>query len=68
VLYHHARVIETVYAWERARQLLADPEIVDPKVWMALQARAGIGIGVIEMCAALRPSISRGLTCSRAWL
>jgi F420-non-reducing hydrogenase large subunit len=48
LLYHYARVIETVHAWERARQLLADPEITDPKVWAALQARAGIGIGVIE--------------------
>jgi NAD-reducing hydrogenase large subunit len=46
--YHYARLIETVYALERMRELLDDPAILSPKV----RAQAGVnnleGTGVIE--------------------
>ena len=46
--YHHARLIEMLYACERMGPLLADPAIVDPHVL----ARAGVnrleGVGVTE--------------------
>jgi coenzyme F420-reducing hydrogenase alpha subunit len=48
LLYHYARTIETVYAWERARELLSDPEITGQEMWIPLQAQAGSGIGAIE--------------------
>jgi F420-non-reducing hydrogenase large subunit len=48
VLYHYARAIETVYSWERAVELLQDPDITSPDVWTAVEPRAGTGVGVIE--------------------
>ncbi len=46
--YHHARLIEAVYAFERAKQLLSDPAITDQEVWSRPQIRAGVGIGIVE--------------------
>jgi NAD-reducing hydrogenase large subunit len=47
-LYHHARLIEIVYALERIEALLADPHITDEHV----RANAGVnsleGVGMIE--------------------
>ena len=48
LLYHWARLIETLYAAERAKELLADPEITDPDTRRAVTPRAGHGIGVVE--------------------
>jgi len=48
LLYHYARTIETVYAWERAKELLNDPEITETTVWAPIELRAGAGVGVIE--------------------
>lgn len=48
LLYHWARLIETVYAAERALQLLADPEITDTNTRTAVTPRAGRGVGVVE--------------------
>ena len=47
-LYHHARLIEVIYALERMEQLLNDPKILDDHV----RATAGVnsleGVGMIE--------------------
>jgi F420-non-reducing hydrogenase large subunit len=48
LLYHYARAIETVYAWERAQELLTDPDITSSDVRTILEPRGGTGIGVIE--------------------
>jgi len=48
LLYHWARLIEILYAAERANELLADPEITDPNTRKAVTPRAGHGIGVVE--------------------
>lgn len=48
LLYHWARLIEVLYAAERANELLADPEITDPNTRKAVTPRAGRGIGVVE--------------------
>ncbi len=48
LLYHYARAIETVYAWERALELLDDATITSAEVWAPVQARAGEGVGIIE--------------------
>jgi len=48
LLYHWARLIETVYCAERAMELLNDPEITDPNTWKAVAPRAARGIGVVE--------------------
>jgi F420-non-reducing hydrogenase large subunit len=48
LLYHWARLIETLYAAERANELLADPEITDPNTRRAVTPRSGHGIGVVE--------------------
>ncbi|GAB4288403.1 MAG: Ni/Fe hydrogenase subunit alpha [Myxococcota bacterium] len=47
-LYHWARLIETVYAAERAMQLVDDPEITDPNVRKKVEPRAGNGVGCVE--------------------
>ena len=48
LLYHWARLIETVYCAERAMELLNDPEITDPDTRKAVTPRAARGIGVVE--------------------
>jgi F420-non-reducing hydrogenase large subunit len=48
LLYHYARLIEEVYACERAIEILEDPEITDPQVRAAVEPRAGRGVGCVE--------------------
>ena len=48
LLYHWARLIELVYAAERATELLNDPEITEPNTRKAVSPRAARGIGVLE--------------------
>jgi F420-non-reducing hydrogenase large subunit len=48
LLHHWARLIEEVYACERAIQLLEDPEITDPNVRVPVEPRAGRGVGCLE--------------------
>jgi len=48
LLYHWARLIELLYAAERATELLNDPEIMAPDTWKAVTPRAARGIGVVE--------------------
>ncbi|UCE27463.1 MAG: Ni/Fe hydrogenase subunit alpha [Candidatus Coatesbacteria bacterium] len=47
--YHYARLVEAIYAWEAAKELLDDPDItsddVKPK---PLKMKAAEGIGVLE--------------------
>ncbi|MGM5482618.1 MAG: Ni/Fe hydrogenase subunit alpha [Nanobdellota archaeon] len=46
--YHWARLIEILYAAERAEQILQDPEFMSTDVRQKLQPKAGEGIGIIE--------------------
>ncbi|MFC1554063.1 Ni/Fe hydrogenase subunit alpha [candidate division KSB1 bacterium] len=46
--YHYARLIELLYAAERAKELLADDEIVNSEVRIKVKRKAGEGIGIIE--------------------
>ncbi|MBU2009297.1 MAG: Ni/Fe hydrogenase subunit alpha [Chloroflexi bacterium] len=48
LLYHWARLIELLYAAERAVELLADPGITDPNTRKAVTPRAARGVGVVE--------------------
>jgi len=48
LLYHWARLIETVYCAERAMELLNDPEITNPNTRKAVTPRAGRGVGSVE--------------------
>ena len=48
LLYHYARLIEEVYACERAIEILKDPEITDPDVRAKVEVRAGRGVGSVE--------------------
>jgi len=48
LLYHYARLIEEVYACERAIEILQDPEITDPNVRPVVEVRAGRGVGCVE--------------------
>jgi F420-non-reducing hydrogenase large subunit len=48
LLYHWARLIEEVYACERAIEILEDPEITDPNVRSAVTPKAGRGVGCVE--------------------
>jgi F420-non-reducing hydrogenase large subunit len=48
LLYHWARLIEEVYACERAIEILEDPEITDPNVRAAVEPKAGRGVGCVE--------------------
>jgi len=48
LLYHWARLIELVYAAERAVELLDDPEITDPNTRKAVSPRAARGVGAVE--------------------
>ena len=46
--YHYARLIELLYAVERAQELLADDEIVSDAVRVKVERRKGEGVGVVE--------------------
>ena len=46
--YHVARMIEILYASERARELLSDDEIVSKDVRIKAERKAGEGVGVVE--------------------
>jgi NAD-reducing hydrogenase large subunit len=48
LLYHYARIIELLYAVERAKELLNDDEIVSKEVRVPVQRQAGEGVGVLE--------------------
>ena len=48
LFYHYARMIEMLYAAERARELLSDPEILSHEVRIAVQRGGGEGIGALE--------------------
>ena len=46
--FHYARLIELLYAAERAKELLEDDDIVSKDTRVRVERRAGEGIGVIE--------------------
>ena len=46
--YHYARLIELLYAVERAQELIHDDEIVSEDVRVKVDRRKGEGVGVIE--------------------
>ncbi len=46
--YHYARIIEMVYAVEKARELLLDDDIVAKETRVPVERKAGSGVGVIE--------------------
>ena len=48
LLYHYARLIEEVYACERAIELLEDPEITNPEIRTPVEPGAGRGVGCVE--------------------
>ncbi len=48
LLYHWARLIEEVYACERAIELLQDPEITDTHIRAKVEPKAGRGVGCVE--------------------
>ena len=47
-LYHWARLIEIVYAAERAMELVDDSEITSEDIRLKLEPMAGRGVGVVE--------------------
>ena len=47
-LYHYARLIEVIYALERMKTLLAQPEIIDTHTRAHAEVNALEGVGVIE--------------------
>lgn len=47
-LYHHARLIEVIYALERMERLLNDPKILDEHVRATAGVNALEGVGMIE--------------------
>jgi NAD-reducing hydrogenase large subunit len=46
--YHYARIIELIYAVERARELVNDDDIISTDVRVRAERRAGEGVGIIE--------------------
>ncbi|MFA5903390.1 MAG: Ni/Fe hydrogenase subunit alpha [Desulfobacula sp.] len=48
LLYHHARLIEAIYACERALELLKDPEITSTDTRIKADPSAGRGVGCVE--------------------
>ena len=48
LLYHYARLIEEVYACERAVEILEDKEITNPNVRAHVEPGAGRGVGCVE--------------------
>lgn len=48
LFYHYARMIELLYAVERARELLTDPEILSHEVRIPIKRGGGEGVGAVE--------------------
>ncbi|MGZ4903255.1 MAG: Ni/Fe hydrogenase subunit alpha [Halobacteriota archaeon] len=48
LLYHYVRLIELMYASERAVELLNDPDITSTDVWAKPEPREAVGVGVLE--------------------
>jgi len=48
LLYHWARLIETLYCAERLVELLNDPEITSPEIRLKVEPRAARGVGSVE--------------------
>jgi len=48
LLYHHARLIEAVYACERAIEILEDHQITDTNTRAKVEPKAGQGVGFVE--------------------
>ncbi|HTY91460.1 MAG TPA: Ni/Fe hydrogenase subunit alpha [Methanocella sp.] len=48
LLYHYARLIELLYASEKAVELLSDPAIMGKELRVPVKARAATGVGIIE--------------------
>jgi F420-non-reducing hydrogenase large subunit len=48
LLYHWARLIEDVYAYEHALELLDDPEICGTDIRAKVEPQAGWGVGCVE--------------------
>jgi NAD-reducing hydrogenase large subunit len=48
LFFHYARVIELLYAAERAKELLADQEILSHETRIPVQRAGGEGVGAIE--------------------
>ncbi len=48
LLYHWARLIEEVYACERALEILEDPEITSDNIRTPAEPKAGRGVGCVE--------------------
>ncbi len=48
LLYHYARLIETLFAIERVRMLLEDPDIMSTDIMNTKQDFKGEGVGIIE--------------------
>ncbi len=48
LLYHYARLIEAVYACERAIEILKDPWVMNPETRTKAEPGAGRGIGCVE--------------------
>ena len=46
--YHHARLVEIIYAFERAQQILENPKLIGEKYRVKCDKIAGEGIGVLE--------------------
>jgi NAD-reducing hydrogenase large subunit len=46
--YHYARMIELLYAVERAHELLKDPDILSAEVRVPVERKGGEGVGVLE--------------------
>jgi len=46
--YHYARLIETLFCIEQAKQILEDPEICAEKVWAKAEVNNSEGVGVAE--------------------
>ncbi len=46
--FHYARLIETLFALERARILLEDPDILSKEIMNTRKNFQGVGVGVIE--------------------
>lgn len=46
--YHYARLIETLFCLERAKEILEDPEILSENVWAKASVSNSEGVGVAE--------------------
>ncbi|MFX0132742.1 MAG: Ni/Fe hydrogenase subunit alpha [Candidatus Hodarchaeota archaeon] len=48
LVYHHARLIELLYAFERAQELLEDKDLLGENIRIKVGRTSGEGIGIIE--------------------